>query len=159
MNDNQNLISHFYSCFQNKDVKGMQDCYAEDAIFNDPVFSNLNATQTKAMWAMLIEKGKDLTLQFENVRANEYSGSANWTATYTFSLTGNTVVNVVQADFTFKNGRIQTHTDRFSFYKWSSQALGITGKLLGWTPLIKNKIRLTAIRNLKAYMGSDTQTL
>ena len=159
MNENQNLISHFYSCFQNKDVKGMQDCYAEDAIFNDPVFNNLNADQTKAMWAMLIEKGKDLTLQFENVQANEYSVSATWTATYTFSLTGNTVVNVIQADFTFKNGNIQTHTDRFSFYKWSSQALGVTGKLLGWTPMIKNKIRATAIRNLKAYMASSPQTL
>jgi len=41
MNINEEVITHFYTCFKNKDIKGMQDCYAHNTIFNDAVFSNL----------------------------------------------------------------------------------------------------------------------
>ncbi len=64
MNSNQELIAGFYQAFQNKDYKTMQDCYAEDATFNDEVFLNLTADEVRAMWEMLIKKGKDLQLVF-----------------------------------------------------------------------------------------------
>lgn len=159
MNENEKLINHFYTSFQQKDIAGMQACYADDATFNDPIFNNLNSEEVKAMWAMLIEKGKDMTLTFEVIAPDANSGAAKWIASYTFSATGNKVVNVVDAAFTFKNGKILKHTDSFSFYRWASQALGITGKLLGWTPFIKHKIRKTAAHNLKLYMAAKAQTL
>ena len=159
MNENEKLINHFYSSFQRKDIAAMQTCYADDATFNDAIFSNLTADEVKAMWAMLIKKGRDMTLTFDGIQANSTSGSVRWIATYTFSLTGNKVVNVIDAKFTFKNGKILTHTDSFSFYRWASQALGITGKLLGWTPLVKNKIRKTAASNLDIYIAAKAQTL
>ena len=88
MNGNQQLITKFYTAFQNKDYKTMQDCYAENATFSDPVFENLNVAEVKAMWEMLITRGKDLQLEFSNVEANETMGSAEWIATYTFSASG-----------------------------------------------------------------------
>jgi ketosteroid isomerase-like protein len=152
MNNNEQLIQNFYTCFQNKDYKGMQNCYADNATFSDAVFVNLNAAQVKAMWQMLITRGKDLQLEFKNIVAGEKSGNAEWTAAYTFSSTGKKVINNIKASFLFENGKIIKHTDSFSFYKWARQALGPAGILLGWASLLKNKIRKNAMRNLDNFM-------
>ena len=104
------------------------------------------------MWEMLITRGRDLTLEFSDISADEKSGSAAWIATYTFSVTGRKVVNQVHANFLFEEGKIIRHIDSFSFYHWARQALGIMGLLLGWTPIVRNKIRKTAKKNLEKFM-------
>ncbi|WP_113651174.1 nuclear transport factor 2 family protein [Pedobacter namyangjuensis] len=153
MNANEQLIKHLYTCFKNKDFKGMQACYADNAVFNDAVFKNLNAEQVKAMWEMLITKGKDMRLEFSHIKADEKTGSAHWDAYYTFSSTGNKVVNRIDATFEFENGKIVKHTDYFNFYTWAKQALGISGLLLGWTSFLKKKIQNTALTNLNHFMN------
>lgn len=153
MNQNEQLITKFYQAFQNKDYSTMQSCYADDATFSDEVFVNLNSSEVKAMWEMLIRRGKDLQLEFKNVSANEKTGNAEWIATYTFSATGKTVINHIYASFEFENGKIIKHVDRFSFYKWSKQALGLMGLLLGWTPFLKRKIRIQALKNLNEFIS------
>ena len=153
MNTHEKLISDFYTCFQNKDYKGMQSCYHSSAVFSDEVFVNLNAAEVKAMWEMLVTAGKDLQLEFRNVFADENKGHAEWIAYYTFSRSGNKVINRIKADFIFKEGKIVKHIDHFNFYTWAKQALGLSGILLGWTPFMKNKIRKAAMKNLKAFMG------
>ena len=50
MNPSQQLVEKFYTCFSQKDWKGMQACYHDDIVFSDPVFVNLKGTQAKAMW-------------------------------------------------------------------------------------------------------------
>lgn len=152
MHPNEQLITRFYAAFQQKDYKTMQECYADDATFSDAVFQNLDAKQVRAMWQMLVSTGKDLQLEFKNVSVDDTKGSAEWIATYTFSKTGNKVENRIKANFTFKNGKIATHTDDFSFYRWARQALGRQGLFLGWLPSVKNKIRETAQGNLKLFM-------
>lgn len=145
---NQKVITKFYTCFQNKNYQGMQDCYADNATFSDPVFVNLNASQVKRMWEMLCVRGKDLKLDFKNIQASGTQGSAEWIAYYSFSATGRKVVNHVTANFIIENGKIVKHTDVFSFYKWSRQAFGITGSLIGWTPFFKKKVRQGAMKSL-----------
>jgi hypothetical protein len=49
------------------------------------------------------------------------------------------------------NGRIVRQVDRFNLWRWSGQALGASGWLLGWTPLVRNKIRTQAARSLREY--------
>lgn len=153
MSNNEQLITMFYQSFQNKDFKAMQACYADNATFSDPVFTNLNAAQVRSMWEMFCVKGKDLRVEFSKVHANETHGSAEWKASYTFSATGKKVINHITANFLFENGRILRHTDTFDFYAWANQALGVTGKLFGWTSLIQNKVREKAMRNLTDYMN------
>ncbi|MGZ4055249.1 MAG: nuclear transport factor 2 family protein, partial [Bacteroidia bacterium] len=102
---------------------------------------------------MLCKNGKDLQLEFKNISANENNGSAEWIATYTFSRSGRKVINKIKADFIFENGKIIKHTDYFSFYNWSRQALGLPGFLLGWTSFLKNKIRKQAMKNLADFMS------
>lgn len=152
MNSNEQLIHHFYTSFQRKDVQAMQDCYAENAMFSDPVFSNLNSAEVRSMWAMLVNNGRDMRLEFKNIKGTENGATAEWDAWYTFSKTGNKVHNQIKASFMIENGKIVRHTDHFNFYKWASQALGITGKLLGWTSFLRNKISSTARKNLETFM-------
>jgi hypothetical protein len=153
MNTNEALISRFYNSFQNRNYSGMQSCYSDNAVFSDPVFPNLNASETKAMWEMLCKRGKDLHLDFSGVEANNSTGSANWTAYYTFSGTGKKVTNHVKASFRFENGLIVEHIDDFNFYEWASQALGLPGKLLGWTGWMKNKVRTSARNSLISFIN------
>lgn len=157
MNNNEKLIHHFYNSFKNKDFAGMQNCYADKAIFSDAVFQNLNSEQVKAMWKMLILNGKDLELHFQNVSADEKTGSAEWIANYTFSKTGRKVENRIKASFEFENGKIIKHIDSFDFYKWAKQALGFSGLLLGWTSFLQNKVRQTAMKSLEDFMKSEKQ--
>jgi limonene-1,2-epoxide hydrolase len=152
MNENEQLIHQFYIAFQQKDYLTMQQCYSDNATFSDEVFINLNSNETKKMWQMLILNGKDLELNYKNISANEKNGSAEWIATYTFSLTKRKVTNYIKAEFEFENGKIVKHKDTFNFYNWAKQALGFTGLLLGWTSFLKNKVQQTASNNLKKFM-------
>lgn len=157
--NNEQLIYHFYTCFKNKDIEGMQNCYADNAIFNDTVFRDLHAQQVRLMWAMLIGNAKDLHIEFSGVKTGKGTGSAQWVATYTFSATGRKVVNPIKASFQFENGKIVRHEDEFDFYHWAKQALGLSGLLLGWTSFLKNKIRKKAANNLKSYMDTHRGTI
>ena len=130
----------------------MVACYAQEVTFSDPVFPALKGDAARGMWRMLCARGKDLRLEFSAVQANESRGSAHWEAWYTFTSTGKPVHNVIEATFTLSSGLITSHVDRFDLYRWSRQALGPMGALLGWTPLLQNKIRRTAARSLEAFL-------
>ena len=130
----------------------MAACYAPDVTFSDPVFPTLQGAAARGMWRMLCARGKDLRIEFSAVQADERSGSAHWEAWYTFTSTGKPVHNVIDATFTFSSGLITSHVDRFDLYRWSRQALGLKGALLGWTPLVRNAIRGTAARSLESFL-------
>jgi hypothetical protein len=51
------------------------------------------------------------------------------------------VVNEIDASMRFEDGLIIEHRDSFDFWKWSRMALGPSGLLLGWTPMVRNKVR------------------
>ena len=55
--------------------------------------------------------------------------------------------------FAFRDGRIVRHHDSFSFWRWSSQALGPVGAALGWLPPLKWKVRKDAARSLEKFRG------
>ncbi|UCZ87328.1 nuclear transport factor 2 family protein [Pseudomonas sp. L5B5] len=147
------LISEFYQAFQRLDAEAMSACYTEDVVFSDPAFGELRGREAGDMWRMLVSRAKDFSLTFDQVRADERSGSARWVATYLFSQTGNTVVNDIQARFVFRDGKICEHHDHFSMWRWARQALGAKGLLLGWTPLVKNAVRTQARKGLKAFQN------
>jgi ketosteroid isomerase-like protein len=156
MDANKQLIERFYKSFQNLDWRGMQECYHNEVFFYDPVFEDLDATRAKAMWKMLCLQAKDFSLEFNKVEADDEYGSCHWKATYTFSKTGRKVVNRIKAHFKFHEGKIIEHMDDFDLYKWSRQALGTGGWIMGWSSFLKNKIRNTAKLNLEKFMSQDS---
>ena len=151
MTANDQLIQRFYEAFDRKDGDTMAACYAPDAHFSDPVFPDLNGDEPGRMWRMLTSNAKDLRVELHEHEADDTTGSAHWIAHYTFTQTGREVTNDIQARFRFRDGLIAEHVDDFGFYKWSRQALGLPGLLLGWSPVIKGKVRRTAAGNLSKF--------
>lgn len=153
MHPNEEIIHSFYTAFQNKEPQQMVDCYHKNVEFSDPAFGNIKGDRVRAMWFMLIERGGDnLHITYDEVQANDYSGSAKWTATYLFGPKKRKVVNNIVATFYFQNGKILQHTDHFSLSKWARQALGFKGLLLGKTKFLKRKIQLMSSKSLSGYL-------
>ena len=153
MNNNEELIHRFYNAFQSKDFRTMQACYADNATFSDPVFPHLDAGQVRSMWEMFCVKSKELKIEYRNISADENSGRAEWIATYPFSANGNRVVNYIKSDFRFEDGKIVEHRDHFNFHRWAGQALGLSGKLLGWMPFVRNKAQKAGMKALNDFMS------
>jgi ketosteroid isomerase-like protein len=157
MHPNEALITRLYTCLHAHDAAGMKACYHPDALFSDPVFGRLEGEQVGAMWAMLCERAADLQVEVSDVSADDVSGRAHWDARYTFSQTGRSVLNRIDATFGFRDGLIARHDDRFSFAGWSRQALGAVGLLLGWTPLLRARVGANARKGLAAYMRKEAE--
>jgi ketosteroid isomerase-like protein len=149
------LIEGFYAAFAQRDGAGMEACYTPDVRFSDPVFTELHGAEAGAMWRMLTERATDLRVELLEREADDGQGSARWRATYTFTQTGRPVVNDVRASFRFANGLIAEHEDDFDFYRWARQALGSTGALLGWTPLIRSAVRRRARAGLEEFLARE----
>jgi len=152
------VIDRFYAAFAALDAGTMEACYTSDARFDDPVFTLQGREQIGGMWRMLTSairaKGQQAwKLELDHVVSEGSSGSAHWEPHYRFSATGRLVHNVIDARFTFRDGLIATHRDTFDFWRWSRQALGPTGLLLGWTPLLRNKVRAQAAASLASFMS------
>jgi ketosteroid isomerase-like protein len=150
---NLQLIERFYTAFDQGDGDTMAACYAPDVRFSDPVFPDLRGSRAGAMWRMLTDVPGDLRVELHEHEADEAVGSAHWIAHYTFTETGRPVVNDIQATFRFENGLIAEHRDRFSFHRWSRQALGTPGLLLGWTPILRATVRRRAAARLEKFGG------
>jgi ketosteroid isomerase-like protein len=145
------LIHRFYAAFDRRDGDTMAACYAPDARFSDPVFPDLRGEQPGQMWRMLTAQAQELRVELLEHAADDASGSAHWRAHYVFSQTGRPVVNDVRASFRFAGGLIAEHTDAFSFWRWSRQALGPPGVLIGWTPFLREPLRRRAAANLERF--------
>ena len=150
---NDELIQRFYAAFAEGRGDAMAACYAPDAHFSDPVFPDLNGREPGAMWSMLTGTPGDLRIELVGHEADDASGSANWIAHYVFSETGRPVVNDVHATFRFRDGLIADHRDDFDFHRWSRQALGAPGLLLGWTPILRGAVRKKAGGKLEEFMA------
>ncbi|MDB5895133.1 MAG: ketosteroid isomerase [Rhodoferax sp.] len=160
MHANQRTLCDFYNAFAALDAEAMGRCYAPDVRFEDEVFSLLGEREVTGMWRMLCAataaKGRDVwRLEARDVQADAQRGRAHWEAHYRFSATGRLVHNRIDAEVTFSpQGLITTHRDRFDFWSWSRQALGAPGMLLGWTPMLRNKVRAQAAANLRKFLAA-----
>lgn len=133
----------------------MVACYHDEVTFSDPAFPGLVGDRAKAMWRMLCERAQDFELTFSAVEADGERGSAHWDASYTFSKTGRSVRNSIDASFRFADGLIIAHEDHFNLRRWAAQALGLKGMLLGWLPPVQNAIRKESARMLDAYIAKQ----
>ena len=154
MSVNRQVIERFYTAFQKLDYKTMQECYSDDIIFSDPVFLVLRGNEVKAMWEMLCKNAKDFSLKFSDIELldHEYA-TCKWIASYSFSKTGNKVVNNIKAFMKLKDGKIIEHSDAFRLSTWIGQALGWKGVLFGWTGFMKRAVQRNARKNLDNFIS------
>ena len=158
MSPEQITITRFYNAFAALDPDTMATCYAPNVSFKDEAFQLQGREQVMAMWSMLSEvrrsKGMDVwRLEFTDVQGDKGRGSAHWEAHYRFSSTRRLVHNKIDAEFEFDDkGLICRHTDHFNFWRWSQQALGAPGYLLGWSGFLRKKVQERAKASLQQYL-------
>lgn len=152
---NAQLIARFYDAFGRRDAEAMAACYHKDVVFSDPAFGELRGDDARDMWRMLCARAKDLRVEASRIEADDARGSARWVADYRFGKAQRRVHNEIFARFTFRDGLIARHDDAFDLWKWSRQALGASGALLGWTPMIRRAVRKQALSGLRAYQASQ----
>ena len=153
---NEATIRRLYAALDAHEGETMAACYAPDARFSDPVFPELTGSQAGDMWRMLTSRATDLSVELPDARADAEAGAARWIATYTFASTGRSVVNRVRSDFRFDDaGLIVEQQDDFPFWRWSRQALGPAGLTLGWTPLLRSKVRSNAAAELARFRADS----
>ena len=149
---NEATIRRLYDGLDRHDGEQMASCYSPDASFSDPVFPDLHGDHVGDMWRMLTARATDLEVELPDAHADAQAGAARWIATYSFGDTGRKVVNRVRSDFRFDgSGRIAEQHDDFPFWAWSRHALGLPGLVLGWTPLLRSKVRANAAAELARF--------
>lgn len=155
--DSAERVRAFYDAFARRDGRAMSDAYAPNATFSDPVFPSLSGDEAGAMWRMLAGRSQDLEVAASELQANGDRVTVRWDAHYTFSTTGRKVHNVVRATIDLQDGKIVRHVDDFDFWRWSRQALGAPGLLLGWSPIVRSKVRGQAASALRAFIAKEAK--
>jgi len=141
MSSNDDVIVRFYEAFGAGDADTMASCYHPEIHFHDPVFQDLEGPEVMKMWRTLLGRSDDIAITLGEHGSEGETGHAHWSADYTFTQTGRPVRNEIDAAFRFRDGLIVDHVDSFDLWKWSRMALGTPGLLLGWSPIVKGKIR------------------
>ena len=150
MQANDEVIRRFFRALMQRNWESLQECYHAKVRFTDEVF-DLSGSNAVAMWRMLCAETRDLQIKVDLVSANASTGQARWQMRYVAGQNGRSVRKIIESSFEFRGGQIVRHTDRFDFWKWASQALGASGRLLGWSRLLRKKVRSKATRQLAEF--------
>lgn len=145
------VASRFYDAFMVRDYYTMGLLYANHATFRDPVFPRLTAQGARLMWQMLLSEAEDLGIEVNIIEDTADRARVDWVARYTFTPTKRSVVNRVHTEMAIAAGKIVQQTDQFNFWRWSGQALGWRGWLLGFTPLVREKVQRQAAKSLTEF--------
>jgi hypothetical protein len=145
------VAERFYEAFMVRDHYTMGLLYAEHATFSDPVFPLLNARGARLMWQMLLSRAEDFGIEVNITEDSPTRARVDWVAYYTFSATGRPVVNRIHTEMALSAGKIVRHVDSFGLWRWTRQALGTRGTLLGWAPFVRNKVRAQAAHSLREF--------
>lgn len=153
----EELLERLYAAMDAGDGDAMAACYTPDATFEDPAFGHLEDGRGQAMWKMLCRSsgGNLRVVLLEREVSQNGTGTAHWTADYTFSETGRPVHNDVHATFVFRDGLIAAHRDRFDLRGWAGQALGPVPGLLGHTPLLRLLMHRRTRGKLDEFIEAD----
>lgn len=152
MHANEQLLTRLFDCLNAHDHQGMADCYHEQATFRDIAFSLAGQQQIHAMWEMICsdnDQGKsDIVVEEKEISANDSTGRAVVVDEYTFRDTQRRVVNQINSEFEFRDGKIIKQLDRCDPVSWASQAIGgFRGFIAGHLAFIR---RWKAMTKLKA---------
>lgn len=150
---NVECAKRFYTAFSNRDSQTMSSCYHNDIVFEDPAFGELKGDQASNMWHMLVGRlDESASIEHTIISEDENKVVVNWIAQYPYGPKKRRVINNITGTLTFKDGLIIDHRDQFDLWKWSRQALGIPGLLLGWSPFLKKKIHKMANKSLEKFI-------
>lgn len=154
-NSNHQLLHTFFTAFAKKDLDTMLACYHKNVVYDDVGFGKQKGKNAKAVWRFLIQTvGKKSVITFSNIQTSATTGQANWAVTYYFGK--RKITNNITAIFRFQDGKIIYHKDKYSLWKWSRQAFGSVGYLVGWSPVFRGLIRWQMQRSLRKFIENES---
>jgi hypothetical protein len=149
------VMHRFFAAFDAGDGAAMAACYSPVAHYSDPVFPSLAGDEVGAMWRMLTSRAAELSVSVEQLGGDDRHATATWIARYLFGPDRRPVVNRVRSRFDLGRGVILTQQDVFDLHAWSAQALGVRGRLLGWTPMVRSAVRRQAAEQLSEFRAAE----
>lgn len=133
----------------------MLDYYHKNVVYDDVGFGKQKGENAKAVWQFLIENvDKNAVITFSNIQTFATTGQVNWSTTYYFGK--RKIKNNITATFRFQDDKIIYHKDDYSLWKWSQQAFGILGYLIGWSPVFHWLIRWQMQQNLRTFIENES---
>ena len=148
-------IVRLYDALNRRDGAAAAACYTPDAVFEDPAFGRLEGGEVREMWQMLTASSPDLQVTLREHGADGERGWARWSARYTFTQTGNQVVNEIDTQIRFEGELIAEQVDTFALRRWGRQALGRKGAMLGATGLLGPMVRRQARSRLAGHIARN----
>ena len=136
-------LKKFTEHLSHLEADALVSLYHDDIIFEDPAFGRLKGERVKDMWRLLLGRKKETQLEINvlDFESDGLTGTASWEAKYIFNVTGRKVHNKITSTFELKDGLIVKQDDKFDLYKWSKQAMGLTGTLVGWTKFFQHNLQ------------------
>lgn len=145
------VAARFFDAFAVGDWHAMGRLYAPQARFSDPLFPQLDAEQVRALWQMLLTQAQGFRLSYRIDAESDHAARVLWVAHYLYGR--RPVVNRVVSEMQLGAGCILVQNDHFNLWRWARQALGLTGWLLGGTPLLRRRLRREAAVRLQAFIA------
>lgn len=149
------LIRRYFDAFARLDGEAMAACYHPAASFSDPIFPDLRGDRVGWRWRLLTRGAADMHLDYAIVFGDERKAQVEWEARYRFAGSGRRVHNKALSTLAFWDDRIVRQVDEFDFWRWSRQALGVSGWLLGWSPAFRARVRHEARRQLDRFIERE----
>jgi SnoaL-like domain len=161
------VVGRFFEAFAASDWQTMARCYHDKASFSDPVYPDLREERIVYMWHQLlggIETSKskrgskkssslnNLKLEYRVLFGDERKAQVQWTATYLYEK--RSVSNQVLSTLAIWDDKIVRQVDEYNFWRWSRQALGLTGLAFGAMPWYQRSVQRSAQSRLEQAAGT-----
>lgn len=143
------VVELFFESLKKGDLKTVQNLYALNSIYKNPVYPNLSGMEAGKMWELMTRKVKNYNLDYKILGASRKSVKAFWTLNYTTSR-GKRVSSQIKSDFEIVDNQIYTQADKFNYSKWIRQSKGLIAWLFGI--VAQTKLREVAEKRLNLFI-------
>lgn len=161
------VVDRFFEAFSASDWQTMARCYHDKASFSDPVYPDLREERIVYMWHQLLSaaetsnlnSGRKKSLSLNNLKleyrvlfGDERKAQVLWTASYRYG--NRSVSNEVLSTLAIWDDKIVRQVDEYNFWRWSRQALGLTGLAFGTMPWYQRSVQRSAQSRLEQAAGT-----
>jgi len=154
MDFNHQLIADFFTAMHQHDFSKMQNIYANDIAFFDPMFQYFNEGQVMMMWRFRIENAASFSVDFSNI-TDEGDGYFTVDVVLHYVNPKNKPIHLKMKSYLrIINNKIAEHSDAYSIHGLCKQERGISGNWIGWNRMYQNRLKLEAKKAVLAYAQS-----
>ncbi len=164
------VVGRFFEAFAASDWQTMARCYHDKASFSDPVYPDLREERIVYRWHQLLSAAEtstlksgsknshslnNLKLEYRVLFGDERKAQVLWTASYLYQ--NRSVSNEVLSTLAIWDDKIVRQVDEYNFWRWSRQALGLTGLAFGAMPWYQRSVQRSAQSRLEQAAGTIGQ--